>query len=321
MAESSDHTPDDEGAAPVPTRAEARAILTAPGAPFEMEEIVVRGIPLRAWKTAPASLRAVFEQSILHGDKTFLVYEDERVTFDECFRTVATLGRQLVERFGVQPGDRVAIVMRNLPEWVMAFWATITVGAIAVPLNAWWTGEELAYGLADSGTKVAFVDEERQGRISHHLADIPGLEAMIVTCEEHDPDSGGRRPAVGCLLDRVGNKPLPVVPFAEALGPVADDATLVDVSVDSDDDATMTLTGTVARTSTEPRPVPVNDPPLFLGRVLADRIVRAGMPAPASMAVVAPADKPAAAKAVAATVTPLACNCDRIDLWISRFLR
>ena len=248
MAESSDHTPDDEGAGPVPTRAEARAILTAPGAPFEMEEIVVRGIPLRAWKTAPASLRAVFEQSILHGDKTFLVYEDERVTFDECFRTVATLGRQLVERFGVQPGDRVAIVMRNLPEWVMAFWATITVGAIAVPLNAWWTGEELAYGLADSGTKVAFVDEERQGRISHHLADIPGLEAMIVTCEEHDPDSGGRRPAVGCLLDRVGNKPLPVVPFAEALGPVADDATLVDVSVDSDDDATIFYTsGTTGR--------------------------------------------------------------------------
>ena len=157
-------------------------------------------------RPAPADLRAVFELSALHGDKDFLVYEDERVTFAEHHRIVAALGHQLVERFGVRPGDRVAIAMRNLPDWVMAFWAVITIGAVAVPLNAWWTGEELAYGLSDSGSRVAFVDEEREHRISHHLAEVPGLEALIVSCEEHDPDTGGRRPAVHGQLDRDGRR-------------------------------------------------------------------------------------------------------------------
>jgi len=247
MTESADRTPSEQEA-PVPSRAEVTALLTAPGGAFEMEDVVVRGVPLRAWKTAPATLRAVFELSALHGEKDFLVYEDERVTFAAHYRTVAALGRQLVDRFGIRPGDRVAIAMRNLPEWVMAFWATITVGAVAVPLNAWWTGEELAYGLADSGTRVVFVDEERQGRITHHLADVPGLEAMIVTCEEHDPDSGGRRTAVGFLLDRVGAGPLPVVPFGEVLAEAVDDTTLVDVAIDPDDDATIFYTsGTTGR--------------------------------------------------------------------------
>jgi len=247
MADSADETtPDQE--APVPTRAEVVATLTAPGAPFEMEDVVVRGVPLRAWKTAPATLRAVFELSANHADATFLVYEDERITFGEHYRAVAALGHQLVDRFGIRPGDRVAIAMRNLPEWVTAFWAVITVGAVAVPLNAWWTGEELAYGLADSGTRVAFVDEERQGRIAHHLADVPGLEAMIVTCEEHDPDTGGRRPAVGSILDRGDLGAFPVVPFADVLGVPSDDVTLVDVTIDPDDDATIFYTsGTTGR--------------------------------------------------------------------------
>jgi len=232
----------------VPSRAEITAQLTAPEGPFEMEEVVIRGIPTRTWKTAPATLRAVFELSALHGDKDFLVYEDERVTFAENHRAVAALGHQLVERFGVQPGDRVAIAMRNLPDWVMAFWAAITVGAVAVPLNAWWTGEELAYGLSDSGTRVAFVDEERQQRIAHHLGEVPGLEALIVSCEEHDPDTGGRRAAVGGVLEREGAGPLPVIPFTEGVGTPADDITLPDVTIDPDDDATIFYTsGTTGR--------------------------------------------------------------------------
>jgi len=247
MAEPAEQTPPD-GVAPAPTRAEATATLTAPGGPFEMEEVVVRGVPLRTWKSAPPNLRTVFELSAGHSDKTFLVYEDERITFGEHFRTVAALGHQLVERFGVRPGDRVAIAMRNLPDWVMAFWATITVGAVAVPLNAWWTGEELAYGLADSGTRVAFVDEERQGRIVHHLAEVPDLEALIVSCEEHDPDGGGRRAAVGSVLDRGALGALPVLPFAEVVGLPAEDVALVDVDIDPDDDATIFYTsGTTGR--------------------------------------------------------------------------
>ena len=248
MAEQIEGTTDAPTDDVIPTRAEVTATLTAPGGPFEMTEVSIRGIPTRTWTTAPASLRAVFELSALHGDKDFLVYEDERVTFEQNFRTVAALGHQLVDRFGVRPGDRVAIAMRNLPDWAMAFWAAITVGAVAVPLNAWWTGDELAYGLADSGSKVAFVDEERQLRISHHLADVPGLEAMIVSCEEHDPDTGGRRPAVGCTLERVGTEPLHVIPFGDVVGTPADDIALPDVPVEPDDDATIFYTsGTTGR--------------------------------------------------------------------------
>ena len=239
-----DAAPDDA----VPTRADVTATLTAAGGPFEMEDVVIRGIPTRTWKTSPVSLRAVFELSALHGDKDFLVYEDERVTFAENYRTVAALGHQLVERFGVRPGDRVAIAMRNLPDWVMAFWATITVGAVAVPLNAWWTGEELAYGLSDSGSRVAFVDEERQQRISHHLSEVPGLEALIISCEEHDPDTGGRRAAAGSVLERVGAEPLPVIPFVQVVGTPAVDVALPEVDIDPDDDATIFYTsGTTGR--------------------------------------------------------------------------
>src|SRR5665213_1175857 len=248
MAEHAEGTTDAPDEDVVPTRAKVTDILTAPGGPFEMQEVVIRGIPTRTWKTAPANLRAVFELSAHHGEKDFLVYEDERVTFEQNYRAVAALGHQLVDRFGVRPGDRVAIAMRNLPDWVIAFWATITVGAVAVPLNAWWTGEELAYGLADSGSKVAFVDEERQQRVSHHLADIPGLEAMIVSCEEHDPDTGGRRSAVGCTLERAAAGPLSVIPFGEVVGIPADDITLPEVTVDADDDATIFYTsGTTGR--------------------------------------------------------------------------
>ena len=240
-----------EGATPdeaPPSREEIVALLTAPGGAFEMEEVVVRGIPTRTWKTAPGDLRAVFDLSALHGDKDFLVYEDERVTFAEHHRAVAALGHQLIGRFGVRPGDRVAIAMRNLPDWVMAFWAVITIGAVAVPLNAWWTGEELAYGLSDSGSRVAFVDEEREHRISHHLADAPGLEALIVSCEEHDPDTGGRRPAVHGQLERAGAGPLPVIPFTEVVGTPADDLALPEVTIDPDDDATIFYTsGTTGR--------------------------------------------------------------------------
>jgi long-chain acyl-CoA synthetase len=248
MAEPAD--PDAGGSGPtppVPTLAEATAKLTAPGETFEMEKLTIRGVPTRTWKNAPASLRAVLELSALHGDKDFLVYEDERISFNQHFRTVATLARALTEQFGITKGDRVAIAMRNLPEWVMAFWAAISVGAVVVPLNAWWTGPELAYGLSDSGSSVAFVDEERKARILPHLDEIPGLATLIVCCEEPDAN-GGRRVAEGSVVERDAAPAVPVIPFADLAAAATDDATLPDVSIDPDDDATIFYTsGTTGR--------------------------------------------------------------------------
>lgn len=223
------------------------ATLTAPGGGFEMEELTIRGIPTRTWKSAPATLRAVFEASQGHGEKTFLVYEDERITFAEHFDRVAHLAHELIMSFGVRPGDRVAVAMRNLPEWVTAFWAAICAGAVVVPLNAWWTGSELAYGLADSGTTVVFVDEERRSRILPHLDEIPELATMIVTNEEPDPD-GGRRPSRGGTATRSNGTVVDVRPFADLVATAAVGATLPDVAIGSDDDATIFYTsGTTGR--------------------------------------------------------------------------
>ena len=100
---------------PAMTIAEANAQLTAAGQLFEMEEIDIRGVPTRVWKHAPSSLRAVMDMSLGHGDAVFLVYEDERTTFSEHYRIACTLSHRLRDTFGVAQGDRVAIIMRNLP--------------------------------------------------------------------------------------------------------------------------------------------------------------------------------------------------------------
>ncbi|MEI9991317.1 MAG: class I adenylate-forming enzyme family protein [Rhizomicrobium sp.] len=112
--------------------------------------------------------------------REFLVYEDDRCTFETFARATLALAAQL-QKDGVKKGDRVAIIMRNLPEWVVAFYAAELVGAIVTPLNAWWTGPELEYGLVDSGTKIAFVDAERLERISEHLVNCPDLKKIYVS--------------------------------------------------------------------------------------------------------------------------------------------
>ncbi len=159
---------------------EARHILTAPGMPFEMETLEIRGRPTRCYKNAPPHLRAVFDISKQWGDREFIVYEGERLRYDEHYRAVSALARVFTERYGVRKGDRVAIAMRNLPEWSIAFWATVTIGAVAVPLNAWGTGGDLEYGLSDSEAKVAVVDAERLQRLEPELAkaSLAGLIAV-----------------------------------------------------------------------------------------------------------------------------------------------
>ena len=143
---------------------EATAQLTAPGQMFETERAIVHGRELTVWKNAPATLRQILDVSLNHAARDFLVYEDQRHTFEEHYRVAATLGARLID-LGVQKGDRVAIASRNLPEWVMAFWGSVVTGAVVVPLNAWWTTDELIYGLSDSGTSVLFADEERLERV------------------------------------------------------------------------------------------------------------------------------------------------------------
>src|SRR5579864_3740412 len=122
---------------PAMSLAEAQARLTGPGSRFEMEEILIRGVPTRCWKHAPATLRDVLTTGRLYGPRDFLVYEDERVSFDAFWRASCAIARELTAQ-GIRKGDRVAIIMRNLPEWAAAFYGAAAVGAIVTPLNAWW---------------------------------------------------------------------------------------------------------------------------------------------------------------------------------------
>lgn len=145
---------------------EAVAASTGPGGPFEIVEAAVLGRRTKIFKKAPPSLRKLFDGARARGEAIFLVYEDERWTFAETMARVDALGAALVRHYGIVPGDRVAIAMRNYPEWVVAFAAITSIGAISVSLNAWWTTDELDYALGDSGSKVVIADAERALRIA-----------------------------------------------------------------------------------------------------------------------------------------------------------
>ena len=143
--------------------------LTAPGQPFALREETIRDVPTRVWTNIPGTFRDLYDIARAHGDRPFLVLEDERVSYTAWSKATVALAGWLVAN-GVRPGDRVALVSRNLPEWPVAFFAAVCVGAIVVPLNAWWTGAELAYGLEDSGATVLIADGERWDRIAPSAA-------------------------------------------------------------------------------------------------------------------------------------------------------
>ena len=217
---------------PARSRAECKAILTAPGMRFEMEEVDIRGVRLRTWKNAPPNLRAIALLGQSHGAREFVIYEDERMTYDAWFRAVVRLAHEFRAR-GVKKGDRVALAMRNLPEWPVVFFAAVTIGAICVPLNAWWTGDELAFGLSNSGTKLLVCDEERWDRLKDRRNDFSCVNHTFVTRAEH-PLNGAD------TLESVIGTPRQYASLPEA--------TLPDVDILPEDDATIFYTsGTTGR--------------------------------------------------------------------------
>jgi long-chain acyl-CoA synthetase len=207
---------------------EAYARLTGPGAPFEIAQREISDVPLRIWKNAPPTLRQAFTAGRAFCDKTFLVHGDDRVSFEGFARAALTVAAALTD-LGVRKGDRVAIAMRNLPEWPVAFFGAVLAGAIATPLNAWGTGPELVYGLTDSGAKVAFLDRERLERLFEHLHACPAL-ARVLVCREGEDVA---HPLVGKLEDWIGE------PNAWAGLP---DRALPAVDLEPDDDATLFYT-------------------------------------------------------------------------------
>ena len=175
----------------MPTREEAEAILLAPGAPFELVWEDVLGERMQVFRQRAPSLRALVERSTAFGGAEYVVFGDRRITFAEHARRVASVAAALRERFGVAKGDRVAVLAANCPEWIVTFWASVSLGAIAVGLNGWWTGDEIRYGLGDARPAVLVADQKRLARLEGADPGMPvvEIESGFGRLWDHDPDA------------------------------------------------------------------------------------------------------------------------------------
>jgi steroid-24-oyl-CoA synthetase len=198
---------------------EACALVCAPGTRFEIREVDVLGVPTKVFAGTPPNLRHLFAAAAARTDD-FIVFEDERWAMPKVIELIGQIGHALVHELGVAKGDRVAIAMRNYPEWIAAFAAITSVGAIAVPMNAWWQTDEMVFALADSGAEVVFADADRYARMR---AAAPGAVSVKVVT----------------VRDIVSSDADDVVALEDLL---VDGATLPDVEIDPDDDATILYT-------------------------------------------------------------------------------
>ena len=198
------------------TRQQAIDSFTGPGQLYELVDAQVSGRALRVFKNAPGSLRELFESTA--SDLPFLSYNDEQWTFAQAWQAAARIGHVLVQDCGVVPGDRVAIAMRNYPEWVLAFTAITSVGGVAVAMNGHWQADEMAYALTDSGARVLLADQERLDRLP---AALTSLQVLAVR------PTKALAAGVRLLKD-----------LTDALGPVA----MPPVAIAQDDPATMLYT-------------------------------------------------------------------------------
>jgi long-chain acyl-CoA synthetase len=174
----------------VPSLDEIDARLTAPGAPFEIIEEEVFGQRMAVFKSRKRSLRELLEASGVHGDKEYIVHGERRLSYAQHLRLVASTAAALSERYGVKKGDRVAILAENWPEWIVAYWATVSLGGVVAALNGWWTGDEIAYGIENSDPTLLIVDRKRRARIPGDLGvPVVEIESDFEKLLRHAPDA------------------------------------------------------------------------------------------------------------------------------------
>ncbi len=170
--------PSDAGVAAVYRDDPRLGPLIGPGGPFEVASVEVDGIALRSFVRAPRTIIDCFRAGRVHEDRVQLVFEGERYTFAEVRQRSLSLAGALRYGYGVGPGDRVALALRNYPEFVVGFWGAALLGAVVVPVNAWWAPEELAYAAEDSGAGVVIADEERLQGLAGAGSGATGLIAV-----------------------------------------------------------------------------------------------------------------------------------------------
>lgn len=181
-------------------------LKVAASGPFEIVKGEVSGYETNVFRNAPQSIREILKQTQKFGDLPFLIYEDETCSFAEHFERVAAVAHFLIS-IGVKKGDRVAIGMRNYPEWSISFCACQAVGGVAVPLNAWWTGAELAFALKDSEPVALIVDGERLERLDQELDKLSIRNVVVV----HRGDAQANATEFGDVLSDYAAPDLPDV--------------------------------------------------------------------------------------------------------------
>ncbi|WP_395671461.1 class I adenylate-forming enzyme family protein [Phenylobacterium sp.] len=211
-----------ETVTPAASISEVDAALTAAGGPFEIEQRVIFDRPVRVWRHAPNDLRQEVLDARAFGERPFLVHENDRVSFEAFYRAASAFARRLTAD-GVGRGDRVAVIARNLPEWVVAFYGAVMTGAAVAPLNAWWTGRELEYGVADSGARVVIADSERWQRFAPHRDACPKLEQVYTIRHGAEPGTTPLEDLLGAPNDWGS---LPDIPPPEVVIDADDDAAI-----------------------------------------------------------------------------------------------
>ena len=161
--------------------------ITGPGGFFELEQMVLDGNTYAVYKHAPANSIEIIQNARAHGDAEWLVYEGRRYTYNSFFAEVDALAAALQQR-GIHKGDRVAIAMRNNPEWAIAFAAATLIGAILVPINSWGKTEELVYAISDSGSKLLVCDPSRFRLVDGQLGELD-LDIILVNGDEPLPEA------------------------------------------------------------------------------------------------------------------------------------
>ena len=155
---------------------------------LSLEKANIRGNEYFVFKEAPSNLREYYQLGLLHGDWTHIVYQDERYQFNDTLRITFQLANTLQTKFNIQKGDRVAFSMRNYPEWMFCYMAITSIGGVVVPLNSWWKGDEIEYGLSNSEAKLFIGDEERLDRLKGRLSDLPKIAVRSSKPEYQDID-------------------------------------------------------------------------------------------------------------------------------------
>ena len=163
-----------------------RAQLTSQGAPFEVQQVTLSdGRSVAAYRNAFQNLAQVIDAGRVHGAAEFMVYGEDRWTFDRFFAAADALASRLQKQCGIKPGDRVAIAMRNRPEWAVAFAAIALLGAVPVPLNSFGLSSELMANLEDTRPVMLICDADRHARISQAIAQT-AIKVVVVDGEGGD---------------------------------------------------------------------------------------------------------------------------------------